>query len=99
KASRRPIRTGTLSPRGREKSKPVQWYNLRPRFRMGGNHDADCSSHRKLPLRDARSAARRQPAHARLLRLELSTALPVRRKKTESLAIGADAGAARRRAR
>ena len=36
---------------------------------MGGNHDADCSSHRSLPLRDARSPEGRQSTHARLYAL------------------------------
>ena len=43
--------------------------------------------------RDTRPPAGRQSAHARLLCLELPAALHVRRRATEGLAIGADAGA------
>src|SRR6516225_1082162 len=43
------------------------------------HHDADRTAHRSLPARESVASSRSQPAHLRLLRLQLPTVIRVRR--------------------
>src|SRR6516162_5385985 len=60
------------------------------------HHDADRTAHRSLPARESVASSRSQPAHLRLLRLQLRTVIRVRRRAAQGGTIGAGFGTARR---